>query len=228
VLVRASGLVFSALLFGISPSNAQDSALGSGGYDWSGAYVGGLIGFASIEQKSTAAAVGSLSSTADSISLGIQGGGNVQINQWVFGIEGDVSWVDATANVSATLGALTYNGRSNVDWSGTITGRVGYAFDNLLLYGEGGLGLMGVEYTGSVVGVAGSSKVSDTRTGWLLGAGLEYGLTENLTAKLEYNYIDFGSKTYNFTLAGTATPIKIDSHEHLVRLGVNYKFSVNY
>ena len=56
----------------------------------------------------------------------------------------------------------------------------------------------------------------DTRTGWTVGTGLEWALGQNWSAKIEYNYLDFGDDT----IAGIST----DSQNHLVKLGLNYRF----
>ena len=62
---------------------------------------------------------------------------------------------------------------------------------------------------------------SDNRTGFTAGAGLEYGLTENWSAKLEYDFYDFGSKTYQFT----QTPVSISSTLNTLIFGLNYRFN---
>ncbi len=102
---------------------------------------------------------------------------------------------------------------SQFNWYSTLTGRVGYAVDNWLWYVKGGAAWADVDY--SIGGV----KLGDTRTGWTVGGGLEYGLTPNWSAKLEYNFLDFGSDNI-------AAPIgvKADTQAHLFKAGLNYRF----
>jgi outer membrane immunogenic protein len=63
--------------------------------------------------------------------------------------------------------------------------------------------------------------ITDTRNGWTIGAGIEYALWDNLSAKTEYNFIDLGAAVYAFTPANTAS---VDQQIHAVKFGINYKF----
>jgi outer membrane immunogenic protein len=147
----------------------------------------------------------------------------------------------ADFNSIATLTeALSYN----LQWFATFRGRVGLlATPQTLLYATGGLavgefkysaatnlgiqvfgpGLAGVIPTGVAftlpVGPAASS--SDTRAGWTVGAGIEHKFTPNWSAKLEYLYMDFGSKTY---FSGTANQSEVSFHDQIFRAGINYEF----
>ena len=117
----------------------------------------------------------------------------------------------------------------DVDWCATATGRIGYAFNNMLLYAKGGGAWMDVRYTASALAggvvIIGPAIVDNTRSGWTVGGGLEWAFTPNWSAKIEYNYLDFGSKTYNFTAPGAAATAAIDSAYHLVKAGINYRFN---
>ena len=63
--------------------------------------------------------------------------------------------------------------------------------------------------------------ISDTRSGFTAGAGIEFGLVENLSAKIEYDFYDFGSKNYNFAI----TPVSVSSNLHALTVGLNYRFN---
>jgi len=206
-------------------------------YNWSGLYVGGHIGGGWADETATnvtgtaLAAAGTATSASPS---GFLGGGqigvNYQVGAWVFGVEADVSWTDVKDNtVTATLFPGTVlNGSSSTNWMSTLTGRLGYASANWLLYAKGGVAWSDVDYTTQLVTggvVASSFLVNDTRTGWVVGAGVECGFWNNWSAKLEYNYIDFGTERYNFTLAGVTSPADIESHIHIVKGGLNYRFN---
>ena len=78
--------------------------------------------------------------------------------------------------------------------------------------------------------VLGSQITADTRSGFVAGAGIEYGIAEYLSIRLEYDFLDFGTKTYPFNnIAGTAVgsplPVAIRSDTHLFTLGINYRFN---
>lgn len=70
-------------------------------------------------------------------------------------------------------------------------------------------------------GVTSATQVlTDNRTGFTVGAGIEFGLVENISGKIEYNFYDFGSKNYNFN---AITPVSVSSNLHTLTVGINYK-----
>jgi outer membrane immunogenic protein len=215
---------------GPAPVNYFHPAL----YDWTGIYFGGNIGAAFMQD--TASQTGSpvipIIGSFNNSPVGAIGGGQVGANwefaPWVVGIEG--AWSGAvsmsqTTMVSTTPATATNETlQNNLFWLASVTGRVGYAHDDLLFYGKGGGAWESVKYLQTVGGngAAGlQSTINDTRTGFTVGAGIEYGLTENFSAKLEYDFYDFGSKTYNLAF----TPLSISSQVHVVLAGVNYRFT---
>jgi outer membrane immunogenic protein len=180
-------------------------------YNWSGFYLGGHLGGAFSSEELTDIATGATASTdPDGFIGGVQAGFNWQADRWVFGIEGDWSW--SGADGSASLVGAPYTSEHN--WYATLTGRVGYAWDNWLWYVKGGAAWADIDY--SYLGVT----ASDTRVGWTVGTGLEWGLTPNWSAKLEYNYLDFGKDSYTFA----GFPVDVDTQVHLVKAGLNYRF----
>ena len=105
-------------------------------------------------------------------------------------------------------------GNANLNWTSSIRGRAGVAFDRFLAYGTGGVAFADVDVT------SGAYKESNTHVGWTVGAGLEGMITPNVTARLEYMYADYGSQDYTF--GPTTTDIDVTSN--VVRAGVSYKF----
>jgi len=77
-----------------------------------------------------------------------------------------------------------------------------------------------------------SVKDKHWRRGGMLGAGVEFAFTNSISGKLEYNYLDFGTRTYSFEIAPTGLPfgetvdVKIRQNIHLVKVGLNYRFDV--
>lgn len=140
-------------------------------------------------------------------------GYNYQIGQFVAGLEGDWDWADLNKNGVLGAGALAGDPYSNkVDQMLTVRARAGVAMDRALLYVTGGYA--GAEDKVNVPGVFGST---DWRSGAAIGAGIEYAFTNNISAKAEYIYTAFPSKSY-------APGYKSDLDISLVRAGLNYKF----
>jgi outer membrane immunogenic protein len=138
---------------------------------------------------------------------------------------------------------MALNTEFSLPWFATFRGRAGILVDpSLLLYGTGGLavgevkvltqlsataqlfgpGVAGTIPSGAPVTVLGpASSESQTRVGWTAGAGLEKKFSQNWSAKLEYLYLDLGTKTY---FGGTANAIDVSFHDHILRAGINYAF----
>lgn len=182
-------------------------------YNWSGFYLGGHVGGAWSSEEARDVAFGVIGSTdPDGFIGGVQAGYNWQADRWVFGIEGDWSWSGADGS-TVLAGPATFS--SDHNWYATLTGRVGYAWDNWLWYVKGGAAWADTEYR-----LAGFGTVSDTRVGWTVGTGVEWALAPQWSAKLEYNFLDFSNDTFTFG----GTPIDVDTHVHLVKAGINYRF----
>ncbi len=133
---------------------------------------------------------------------------------------------------------LSVHAKTSLDWLGTVRARVGFVAtpDNrLLVYGTGGFAYAGGSSNFNVYDATGlywNGNPSSTRTGWTVGGGVEYAITNNITIKGEYLYVDLGSQ--NITTAGNlaATTLfpgvyataKINYDASIFRAGVNYKF----
>jgi len=192
-------------------------------YNWTGFYVGGHVGGGFGNSSWSDPFTGATNSfNGDGFLGGAQIGANAQFNWLVVGVEGDFSWTGDLKPSGLDSGGDTI--RSNPQWTSTVTGRVGAAFDRLLVYGKGGLAL--ADEHASLTDPAGNIATDTlTRTGWTAGAGLEYALSQNWTARLEYDYLGFGSQNLNFT-----TPVvgSVTSSANLniqeVKAGLNFKF----
>ncbi len=179
-------------------------------YDWTGFYIGGHLGGAWSSESATIVGTGATGGLDPSGFLaGGQLGFNWQNGNWVLGIEGDMSWTNADGSTTLPAGIVA----ADHNWYATATGRVGYAWNNLLAYVKGGAAWMDADY--SLAGVT----TGDTRTGWTVGTGLEWGLGNNWSAKVEYNYMDFGNDRFTLPVA-----TDFDSQVHVVKLGFNYRF----
>jgi outer membrane immunogenic protein len=154
-------------------------------------------------------------------------GANYQIGSWVYGMEGDFDWSHLTGNSGSTCGGLSdavpppTGCETESEWLATLRGRVGYAFDNVLLYGTAGAAVSRIK-TGLIPP---STFDSSTEAGWTVGAGLEVGFAPNWTAKAEYLFIDLPNATCTTTVnCGAAAGSTVTFNENIVRVGINFKF----
>jgi outer membrane immunogenic protein len=191
-------------------------------YNWSGFYIGGNLGAGFASSSWSDFFTGAHDTfSKDGFIGGGQIGANWQINVLVLGIEGDFDWTGLKGSGHDSL-ANTIN--TNTQWTSTVTGRVGAAFDRLLVYGKGGVAF--AHDNDSLNDTFGNTaSASLTRTGWTAGAGLEYAFAPNWTAKIEYDYLGFGSETVslpttNFSTYSTNASLNVQE----VKAGINFKF----
>jgi outer membrane immunogenic protein len=207
------------------------------GYNWSGAYIGGHVGYGWGRARWTdvtgAAFVDpGASHDTDGWFAGGQIGVNWQRGNFVFGLEGEGAWADIEGDglYDPAGGRDPLNVRTR--WLAAATGRLGYANGPWLVYAKGGAAWAGNRYSITFAPLAGqpTSTVSDTVTGWTAGGGVEHGLSGNWSVKLEYAYYRFDNDGVSFPgVTGFATlpsfPQDIDQHIHTVKFGVNYRFT---
>jgi outer membrane immunogenic protein len=199
-------------------------------FSWTGCYIGGNVGGVWIRKDETlvtpfgAAVAGTDfgSHDADSVIGGVQAGCNYQVGGWVFGIQGDYDWTDASgSHVNPRF--PTWTDASKTKSLASVTGRVGYAWDRLLGYVKGGGAWERDDYT--ITAPFGIATASETRGGWTVGVGLEYAFTNWLTGFVEYDYYGFGTRTNAFvTPAGVPFSIDIKENKNVVKVGLNWKF----
>ena len=204
-------------------------------YNWSGFYIGGNLGAAwtggNFSDPAGNAFGGGTSTTQ------FVGGGQVGANYefWggaVVGVEADFDWLPNTNNTGNTIvdsfgntDSLTANNR----WLTTLTGRLGYAFDRVLVYAKGGSAWVGSSTpTVTINGIPFSTTIN-SNWGWTAGAGVEWAFAGTWSVRAEYDYIGLNSQ--NFTVPATA-PGAIagdvftgnDRRVQLLTAGINYKF----
>lgn len=173
---------------------------------------------------------------ADGFFGGAQAGYNWQFDQFVLGIEGEIGYlglddsrIDPNALLLPVPDTVT---KFDSDFYGALTGRIGFATEQVLIYAKGGVAFLNAEAStvdGCNVGGCGALLINatgdDTMVGWTLGAGLEYAFTPNWSIKGEYMYFDFG----DFDVAGIASnglafSQNVDLTVHTAKVGINYKF----
>ncbi|WP_417690938.1 outer membrane protein [Roseibium sp.] len=176
-------------------------------FDWTGAYVGGNVGWGWGNFENSGAA----DTEANGVQGGVHAGYNYMITpNFLAGVEADFQLSDLSD--TGTLGGVT--AETSSDWNASIRGRLGFTFDRFLVYGAGGLAV-----ADQSLKVGGSSDDA-TAIGWTLGGGVEGAVTNNITARLEYVHQNFGSEDFN--ISGTQYQSELD--DNIVRFGMSYKF----
>ena len=188
-------------------------------FTWTGFYVGvnGGYGFGDFK-KGGKVDFGS----ANGGLFGVTAGYNYQIApNFVLGVEGDYDWANLSATKTNALGLTTLT-KSTLNSVGTIRARAGYSVDRALLYVTGGIAGGNLKSSLSAVApaVVATGADSSFRTGYALGAGIEYAFTNNISAKAEYMYTSLSSKGM------FPAPYTIQSGLNFssVKAGLNYRF----
>ena len=221
-------------------------------YNWNGFYIGGYTGTTWGRTNWTFVDPPVFTRTRPDFD-GFVGGGqigyNLQLGNVVLGIEADGGWSNAKG-ARACPNGFFFSCESEMEWLTTVTGRLGYTWDRLLIYGKGGFAAarmterivwnpdgqpifaLFLPPINNFLGLANLTppdptvqSASATPTGWTVGAGIEFGLTPNWSAKAEYLYYDLGDTNYTFTASTFTTTAKVHETGNLVRVGLNYHFS---
>jgi outer membrane immunogenic protein len=243
-------------------ANAADLAPAPSVYDWSGVYIGLNAGVAwnnsEVDGSLSCSDLGDFCESAfdplaDDLRHGVDGdsaaftggamiGANWQWEALVLGVEADVNYADFGESDSRDLSGnyfgedVTASSHADFDanWWGTVRGRIGFAADNLLFYGTGGLAWGTLDASARVdaswndgadsISFRGSE--SDTNVGWTIGAGMEWGW-DQWTFGAEYLYVDLGSADFDHRgdLADVAGELPPDV-EITGNANVDYQFSV--
>lgn len=234
ILLSATALVaLSATAFAADlPSRVAAPSLSAPPvFTWTGFYVGANAGYGFGRGKSTDVVVAGTrypshegSFNSDGAIGGGQVGYNYQIGNVVIGAEADLQ----STGVKGSYVELGSTDTGRIEYLGTVRARAGYAFGNVLLFATGGFAYGSTKVTVTNI-INSSSPVATDRvmsTGYVLGGGVEYALTNNWTVKGEYLYVNLGKKGLSFydTVNTVLTTANASSTTNVVRLGVNYKF----
>jgi len=196
-------------------------------FSWTGLYIGAHVGYGWSDVDWQFASTPGISTNQGGTGtlLGGQIGYNIQLRQFVFGAEADLSsaWLDG----STACPNPAFNCAHSFNWMASLRGRAGLAINNnrTLVYGTAGVAWANVDYTANDAfsGAAFGTGFSNTHVGWVAGGGIEHMLTPNLTARIEYLYYGFGSATAAAGALGSG-PASIDLNTQTVRFGLNFKF----
>ena len=232
--------MFAALALATAAQAADMTAPAT--YDWTGFYVGANAGIAwnnsSLDQDVYLGGdrARELANSIDGDQTAFTAGGllgyNYQIDQIVLGVEADINYLgfgDSNRNDVSdffqTDGAYSRTS-FEADWFGTIRARLGFAVDNVLIYGTGGAAYGHMEADGKLVVGEDVWKGSTEATnwGWTVGAGAEYGI-DNWSLGLEYLYVDLGDAEWDSNvIEDAAFKGSADYAFSTVRATVKYRF----
>ncbi|WP_315838390.1 outer membrane protein [Bradyrhizobium prioriisuperbiae] len=213
--------------------------------NWAGWYVGGNGGSATARNPTSVIPASDPTVrertvlSPDGYFGGAQIGYNWQAANWVFGLETDFQGSSQKDDKVCLFGCPTNGLGGAVDqkmqWFGTARGRLGYSVGSSLFYATGGFAYGNVKTNFTFLDVPSvSTSISQTRTGWTVGAGLEspfefFGLFgKNWTSKTEYLYVDLGRTTGTVATPGFfggSQTFTSRAQEHIFRTGLNYYFN---
>lgn len=198
-------------------------------FSWTGFYVGAHLGYGHSPLSYTVDTAGLptvFSRAASGVLGGAQIGYNYQVNNVVLGVEADYSFSGVRTGVFGCTIVAAAECTGRVNGVGSLRARVGVAADRALLYVTAGLGVGSFRYHRDAAGFPGVlAPVSSTRAGWVVGAGGEFAVAQNVSIRAEYLYYNFGAANFGVPGLSDAFPSRARSDVHSFRVGVNYLFS---
>src|SRR5215831_13065624 len=181
-------------------------------YNWSGAYVGANFGGAWTNGNLNIPNNSFYGGLTEFIG-GVQAGYNFQAGHLLLGVEGDFDGATFShpALPTPTLGSVSQH------WISTAAGHIGLVEDRWLMYAKVGGGWV---HSNAILNFPGANwSGSNTSSGWLVGAGLEYGFKSHWTVRLEYDFLSLANWT-----SATVPSVQLNRDVQMVKAGINYKF----
>ena len=229
-------------------------------YSWTGCYLGANVGASSMHStgsvtvtplvtpfQSIGGALPLSGTNTSSVMGGGQSGCNLQVSNWVFGIEGDIDGKDLSQTrgvvgvpppaVGLPVGAVsgfipgdTFTAHSS--WQASVRGRLGFAWDRLMIYGTGGVAFTNIQVGAnfipySIGGIPFPGSVSNgsaTLAGPTVGGGLEYAFWQNLSLGVEGRYTWYGERTFS---GGSLGVVSVPNSATIVSTPVSQTFKFN-
>lgn len=227
----------------VSPAFAADPGMpmeeAPMGFSWTGGYVGlfagGGWGNVDVEDVDSYNGPPQFGYRDAGFLGGVYGGYNWQAGQIVYGVEAELGYLGLkdSKQYPPYVGVRTPQdsvAAVDTDFYAAATARVGYAFDNVLVYAKGGVAGLNTEVSYTDTDPTGTTLVSGTskskfKAGYTVGGGVEVALTPQWTVKAEYMYADFGNISHTAESAtGVSWRFKHDLDVHTAKIGFAYKF----
>ena len=209
--------------------------------DWSGFYIGGQAGGQWFDADHETDFL--IVDTNGLDGSGFVGGGHIGYlfqsdSGFVFGVEADVELSDYDGDGGADLNPelevaefLDIETQLESDWQASVRGRLGYSFGSVLIYGTGGIAFTEFDGSASLSAVEDGERFliaegsdSDSRTGWTVGAGLAWLVTNHVSIGAEYRYTDFGTAKFKVDCCEGEIDRKVDLDSHAIRARLTYHF----
>jgi outer membrane immunogenic protein len=236
------------LAFAAAPASAADLAarpytkapppMVAAVYDWTGFYLGINGGWGSSHKcwdlTNNGAPITAFREGCHDATGGIVGGQigyRWQASNWVFGVEAQGDWADLKgSNTSLFFTGPSVTNQSKINALGLFTGHVGYAWNNVLWYVEGGAAVAHDKYNGIVIpsGLI-FDQATETRWGGVVGTGIDFGFAPNWSAGVKYDHLFMGNRSLNFTsvippVGAFSRTDSIRQDVDMVTVHINYRF----
>lgn len=225
VVFALLGVAQAADLPDVSPDYAPAPAVA---YDWTGFYLG-LQGGYEWHQDDVEDPIPQFRGTVDldGVLLGVHAGYDYQFNGgFVVGLVGDIEWADGSG--TGVVGGGIALARAEANWQGSLRARLGYAINNILLYGTGGLAFANydLDYTCCALAFNIGDQFDETLFGYTLGGGAAYAFAPNWTVWSDYRFTDYETADSGIVncCAGPPNRQEHDIQTHAVRLGLSRRF----
>lgn len=207
-------------------------------FTWTGIYSGFYAGYgwADLKAEFEDERIGRLPEP-DGFFAGSNIGINWQMGGFLIGLEADFSYGSIEDSVDDIVetdfggfpggggGGFAVGATSELDYFGTVRGRIGLAFGTALIYGTGGFAWGHNDATLDLYLGDFRTRLYDDNMhfGWTAGGGVEWAFTPKWSAKVEYLYLDLGKEDYKFVTGPGVSPVEIDLKVHTVKVGLNYR-----
>jgi outer membrane immunogenic protein len=177
---------------------------------WAGLYAGGHLGgsWGDVTPKGLSAVPIATSGLAG----GLHAGYNFQLDRFVAGFEADIDWTGVDGSALYAGGA---SAAPELGWLSSARMRLGYAFDNVLIYATGGFAFADLNVRTTALGI--TSNTSEIMTGYAIGAGIEMKLSHNISGRIEALHYGFSDERFG-TSAGV---LSLDTDITTVRAGLS-------
>ncbi|WP_055046258.1 outer membrane protein [Devosia sp. A16] len=178
--------------------------------NWDGPYIGVFAGYGwgSAEQSTTDAIFDGDALDLSGWMLGVAAGANFTVGTGIVaGIVGDIAWSDISGYDADYFTSV------DIDWTGSLRGKLGFDGGAFLPYLTAGLAV-----ANATIDFDGDSD-SNTHIGWTVGAGVEFAVADNVSIDLLYRYSDYGTQTYEVVPDSDVTLTA-----HTVSVGLNWRF----
>ncbi|RTL53700.1 MAG: hypothetical protein EKK40_03870 [Bradyrhizobiaceae bacterium] len=218
LLIGAANATARAADFPVKAPNLQPS------FDWSGVYIGAHTGYGFGHASTTAFDPGATTggNAYGGAIGGVQAGYNFLLpSRVLLGVEADISfpsYLDGN-NVAASIATPNASVVEQLDYAGTVRGRIGYAAPAWMIYATAGFAWAGERFLHTPLS-GGEDRTLYQRTGWAAGAGIEAAIAPQWTARLEYLYSDYGTASLGL-VSGAHVNSALDFQT--IRIGLNRK-----